>query len=218
MFLEVPDLLTADEVARLRQMAESARFVDGKMSNPASIKNNLQQDPADPAYRTSSALVHAAMMRNARVNDFTLAAKILPPLLTRHEVGMNYGLHADNAFMSPPPQTFRADISCTVFLSDPGRYEGGELCVHLGTRAVLFKMPPGGAIFYPSSTLHEVRPVTSGQRLVAITFIESQIASNPHREMLYELGEVLTQDGQALQWQNRVKLSVVRQALIREWS
>ena len=218
MFLEVTDLLTAEEVARLRQIAETARFVDGKTSNPASVKNNLQQDPQDPAYRTSSALVHAAMMRNDKVTDFTLATKVLPPLLTRHEVGMNYGPHADNAYMSAPPQSFRADISCTVFLSDPASYEGGELCVHLGTRPVLFKLPPGGAIFYPSSTLHEVKPVTSGVRLAAITFIESQIASSPHREMLYELGEVLTQDGQALQWHNRVRLSVVRQALIREWS
>ena len=42
---------------------------------------------------------------------------------------------------------------------------------------------PGDAIVYPSTTLHEVRPVTAGQRLVSITFIESVIADQHQRQV-----------------------------------
>jgi PKHD-type hydroxylase len=112
----------------------------------------------------------------------------------------------------------RSDLSCTIFLSDPGGYAGGELCIHLGTKPVFFKLPPGGAVIYPSTTLHEVRPVTAGVRLVAITFMESRISNPIHRELIYELGEVAALEGFNMRWENRVRLLGVIQNLQRLWS
>ena len=219
MFLEVADVLKPDEIARLRAIAQTAPFVDGRVSNPhASMKNNLQLDHRNPAFQEASRLLQAALMRNESLRDFAFPKLIAPPQLTKHEAGMAYGPHSDTPFMSIGQTTFRSDLSCTIFLSDPDSYVGGELCVHLGAKPVLFKLPPGSAILYPSTTLHEVRPVTAGTRLAGITFIESRISDANHRELLYELGEVDALEGLGMKMANRIRLVRVISSLHREWS
>jgi PKHD-type hydroxylase len=219
MFLEIADLLSGEEVTRLRAIAARSRFLDGRLSNPHSnVKNNVQQDIQDPAYRESSALLQAALLRHPALINFALPKLVMPPMMTRHEPGMAYGAHTDTAFMSLGQATLRTDLSCTIFLTDPAAYAGGELCVHLGTRPVMFKPGAGCAVVYPSTTLHEVRPVTAGSRLVAITFIESRIPDAAQRELLFELSEVAALEGLTMQWQNRVRLGAVIQALQRAWS
>ena len=78
---------------------------------------------------------------------------------------MRYGAHADAAFLQLGAQPLRSDLSCTIFLGDPAGYEGGALTIHLGTRSLSFRGAPGSAIVYPSDRLHEVEPVTKGERL-----------------------------------------------------
>jgi PKHD-type hydroxylase len=103
-------------------------------------------------------------------------------------------------------------------LNDPSSYEGGELVLHIGTRPVPVKGMPGEAFVYPSTLLHEVRPVRAGVRLVSITFIESQIPNELHRTTLYELSEVLALEGLKMDWTNRVRMEVAIQNLMRDWS
>lgn len=219
MFLEIPQLLSDPEIARLRQLAQELRFVDGRLSNPANTqKNNLQADPADHKYAESSQIVGNALMRSEEFRRFSFPKRIAPPLLARYEPGMKYGAHADAARVNSAAGLLRSDISATIFLNDPAGYQGGELVVHLGTRPVAFKGRPGEAIIYPSTLLHEVRPVVSGQRLVSITFIESFIPDEYLRTQLYELNEVAALEGLKMSWESRVRLEVVRQNLERLWS
>ena len=218
MFLEVPDLLTPDEIAHLRALAGRLTFVDGRATNPHStIKNNLQLDYADPGYAESSALLHGALARREEVQSFVIPKVIAPPLMTRYAPGMNYGAHSDAPFMQVDGKTIRSDLSCTIFLGEPETYEGGELSVRLGGRTVDFKLRAGGAVIYPSTTIHEVRPVTTGERLVAITFMESRVCDQNQRELLYELNEVLALEAYNLSWENRTRLSHVTSALARMW-
>jgi PKHD-type hydroxylase len=105
-----------------------------------------------------------------------------------------------------------------VFLADPASYEGGELAVAVGNQTVAFKGAPGDAIVYPSTTLHEVIPVRSGQRLVSITFIESLIPDQHRRTQVYELNEIAALEGTRMNWESRVRLDVVRQNLMRMWA
>jgi PKHD-type hydroxylase len=105
-----------------------------------------------------------------------------------------------------------------VFIADPRSYEGGELTIHLGAQPMVIKGGPGDAIVYPSTTLHEVVPVRSGIRLVMITFIESLIADEVKRNLLYELNEVGAIEGLNMQWQSRVRFEAARQSLLRMWS
>ena len=223
MFLEQRDFLTPAEVAQLIAIAKELRFVDGRLSNPHNItKSNLQADLSDPRYGESTRMVMDAFRRSRPFQDFAMPKSVAPPLLARYEPGMKYGPHADVAFMNVETPggvvRLRSDLSCTVFLNDPASYAGGELVLHIGTRPVVIKGVPGEAFVYPSTTLHEVRPVTAGQRLVSITFIESQIPDERERTALYELKEVLALEGLKMDWVNRVRLDVVVNNLARLWT
>src|SRR5918993_278179 len=103
-------------------------------------------------------------------------AKNNQQLLTKYEPGQYYGPHADAAFINLGNAIIRSDLSCTIFLNEPDSYDGGALRIRLQDGTLKFKLKPGEAILYPSDTFHEVEEVTSGERLVAITFIQSKIA------------------------------------------
>lgn len=219
MFLEIKGLLTAAEVARLVTLSREVRFVDGRISNPANqTKNNLQVDHADPKYAESVQIVNAAFGRSREFVDFAMPKRVAPPLLCRYEPGMKYGAHADSAMIQVANGRLRSDLSCTVFVGAPSTYEGGELSIMAGNRAISFKGEAGDAIVYPSTTLHEVVPVRAGQRLVSITFIESLIADAHQRSLVYELNELAALEGLTMKWENRVRLDVVRQNLMRMWA
>jgi PKHD-type hydroxylase len=219
MFLEIKNLLTMVEVDRLVALSQGMKFVDGRATNSGfEQKQNLQVDAGDKAYGESVKLVTDAFARSREFRDFAFPRRIAAPLLARYEPGMKYGPHADAAFLPLPEGPLRSDVSCTVFLSDPQTYEGGELVIHLGVRALPLKAAPGNAIVYPSTTLHEVAPVRSGVRLVSLTFIESQIPDEQERAMLFELGEISALEGDNMHALNRMRLEVVRQNLTRKWS
>lgn len=218
MFLRIDALLTPDEVARLRQIADGLSFVDGKVSNPHTrVKENRQADASAPAAQEASRLIMNAFGRSQPFGDFTLAEFVAPPLLTRYEPGMRYGEHIDAAEISVGRQRIRTDLSCTVFLNEPEAYEGGELDIRLSGHHVAVKGRPGEAVVYPSTTYHQVRPVTAGERLVAITFIQSRIADAVKREILYELGELYAEEAETVSWENRVRMEFVQQNLKRLW-
>jgi PKHD-type hydroxylase len=219
MFIEIRNLLTAQEVAQLTALAAAIKFVDGRATNTGfDEKQNLQADTEDGAFAESSAVVAGAFARSREFQDFAFPKRVAPPRLARYEAGMKYGAHADAAFMALPGGVLRSDVSCTVFLSDPRSYEGGELVLHLGVRALPLKAAPGSAIVYPSTTLHEVAAVRSGVRLVSLSFIESRIPDEQERAMLFELGEVSALEGAAMSPVGRMRLEVVRQNLMRKWS
>jgi PKHD-type hydroxylase len=219
MFLEINDFLKADEVARLRDIATRVTFVDGRVSNPHNqAKKNLQASESDPLQAESARIVGEAFARSGPFRDFAFPAHVAPPLLARYEVGMTYGAHADTSHMRFGNAVHRSDLSATVWLNPPQSYEGGELVVHLGTRPVVIKGEPGSVIVYPSTQLHEVTPVRRGQRLVAITFIESMIPDEFLRTQLYELSEVAALEGLKMDWSNRVRLEAVKNNLLRLWT
>jgi PKHD-type hydroxylase len=218
MFREIPDLLTAAEVSELRDIAARLRFVDGKVTNPGSqVKNNLQADLGDPLHERASGLLRAALSRNPTFVAYAFPKLMAPPLLSLYRQGMTYGAHADAAFLPMGGRPIRADLSCTVFLTEPADYEGGELSVRLGTREVDFKPAPGAAVLYPSTTIHQVKPVTRGERLCGITFIESEIVDRAGRELLFELNDILAAEGERLTWEARTRLSHVATSLHRQW-
>jgi PKHD-type hydroxylase len=218
MFMEMPDVLTADEVAELREIAHALKFVDGRVTNPNStVKNNLHADMNDPNQKRSSDILGRALGRDPRFIAYAFPKMMAPPTLTKYQPGMNYGAHADNAFLPVRARPIRSDLSCTIFLNDPADYDGGELSVRVGTRDVDFKPAPGAAVLYPSTTIHQVRPVTRGERLCGITFVESEIVDRTSRELLHDLKDVLTGEGDRLTWEARTRLSHVVESLHRQW-
>jgi|SRR5581483_10263618 len=223
MFQELRGFLNPAEVARLVQLAGELNFLEGRLSNPNNVtKVNLQADRRDPRYAESAQIVLDAFQRSRPFRDFAFPKIIAPPLLSRYEPGMKYGPHADVAYMNiaegPNSYQLRSDLSCTVFLNDPATYQGGELLLHVGTLPIPIKGQPGEAFVYPSTLLHEVRPVTAGVRLVSITFMESLIPDERERNLLYEIKEVLALEGLKMDWASRVRMEVVSHNLMRMWS
>lgn len=219
MFLQIPNLLMAAEIQAILEIARQARFVDGKRSNPHNIaKQNLIADTSDSLNQKASQIALSAIQRSEEYKNFVFPHRVLPPTLSRYGVGMKYGLHTDAAFLPVAPEPLRSDVSCTLFINGPADYQGGELLIHLGTQGVSIKGAAGSAVFYPSTTLHQVAPVTSGERLVMITFIESQIPDQLQRELLYTLGEVRALEGMKMAWQNRTQIEFVISNLQRMWS
>jgi PKHD-type hydroxylase len=218
VFLELAEVLNVGEVQRLRAWARGARFADGRLTSPHStVKNNLQVDHADPVYVESSRLMAQALQRCEPFRDFAYPRKIAPPMLAKYSPGMNYGAHSDAAYMTLGEGLLRSDLSCTLFIAAPDTYQGGELCIRLGSAVLTFKGAPGSAIVYPSNTLHEVKPVTAGERLVGLTFIESMIPDPTNRELLWHLDEVAALEGLKMDWENRTRLQYVRNNLRRIW-
>jgi PKHD-type hydroxylase len=219
MFLQIENILTAPEVRAVADIARQAKFVEGRRSNPHNTtKMNLIGDPSDPVAQKASQIVLAALQRSEAVRNFVFPQRMALPGLCRYEAGMKYGAHTDAAFLPIAQQPLRSDVSCTVFITDPADYEGGELVIYLGSEEVRIKGRPGSAVFYPSTTVHQVVPVTSGERLVVITFIQSQIPDQMQRDLLYALGEVRALEGLKMEWPNRVQLEYVISNLQRMWS
>lgn len=219
MLLEIKGLLNGSEVARLQELGRTLRFVDGRASNPGNVtKRNEQADPNDAHYGESVQLVNVALSRSREFRDFALPKRIAPPLLCRYEKGMTYGAHADAALLMMPSGVMRSDVSCTVFINDPKTYTGGELVIEIGTRTLAFKGAAGDAIVYPSTTMHQVVPVTAGIRLVSITFIESMVPDAQARQIIYDLNEISALEGNSMKFENRMRLELARANLLRMWA
>jgi PKHD-type hydroxylase len=218
MFCEIENLFSGNELAELLAVASESHFVDGRISNPANTaKSNLQLHDPD-AYARSARIISTALFRDSEFVAFAFPKTVAPPMITKYEIGMNYGAHSDAAFIPLGQRPLRTDLSITIFLSDPANYDGGELVVQLGSRALAFKGAAGSAIIYPSNTMHQVMPVRRGTRIAAISFIESQVPNLAHRELLFELNEVAARIGLHVETDVNSRLGRVQSCLTRMWS
>jgi PKHD-type hydroxylase len=217
MFRILP-LLTPAEVAECRKIAANTQFIDGRATNPHNKAKNNQQlhDPA--ASQASSQIMLQAFGRSEEFREFAFPAKIAPPLLTKYQPGMYYGAHADAAFINLGNAIIRSDLSCTIFLNEPENYDGGALHIRYQDGSMRFKLKPGEAIIYPSDTFHEVEAVKSGERLVAITFIQSQVKDPFRRNLLFDLNEVAALEGLSMKPENFSRLQLVQANLLRYWA
>ena len=217
MYRIIP-VLNEAEIAECRKIAAATPFVDGRISNPHNKAKQNEQMHEPSAFQQSSDILRKALARSPEFRDFAFPVALAPPLITRYKPGMKYGAHADAAFIQLPGATIRSDLSCTIFLNDPASYDGGELQVGLGNASLSFKLQPGEMILYPSDSFHQVAEVTRGERLVAISFIQSRIQDPFKRNLLYELNEVAALEGLKMDVVNYGRLQLIQQNLLRYWA
>lgn len=192
MLVCIPDVLSPGEVKRVREWMDAAEFVDGKTTagfRAKRVKKNEQVGRNLPERDEIDKIVLDGLRNNREFDRVVMPRKIQKPLLSRYKVDMEYGLHVDDALMGKDGQ-FRTDVSVTVFLNQPYDYEGGELEIHSPFGIDGHRAPAGAAIVYPSSTLHRVTPVTKGERLAAVTWVQSKIRDPFQREVLHDLDRV----------------------------
>ena len=199
MLLHVRQVLHADELAQARALLEGASWGDGRVTSgvqSALVKNNEQLPPEGKPAKALQRLVLAALNRHPLFFSAALPRRILPPLFNRYSGRTNaFGDHVDNAvrFVPGSAERVRTDISCTLFLVDPGDYDGGELVVEdtFGGRSV--KLPAGDMLLYPGTSVHRVEPVTRGARVASFFWVESMVRSVEQRRLLFDMDTHLMQ-------------------------
>ena len=192
MMIQIPDVLTPDEVAHCRAVLDAAPWVDGNATSgfQAAMAKNNQQLPQDgAAAREVGAIVVQALQAHPLFVSAALPRTILPPLFNRYGVGMGFGDHVDNAIRRDPTSglPLRTDLSATLFLTDPDDYDGGELVVEDAFGSHIVKLPAGGLILYPASSLHHVTAVTRGVRTASFFWIQSLVRDDAKRGLLLDM-------------------------------
>lgn len=190
MLLTIPGLLNAPQLAKIHETLDGVEAVDGRLTAgfaAARVKSNLELRPDPERMQRLVRILMASLAHNGTFRHAALPHRVADPIFARYTPGMSYGDHVDDPFMGSTGPRFRTDVSMTLFLNPPETYEGGELCIRtpFGDREV--KLAAGDAVIYPSSSLHRVMSVTHGERLVALTWIQSYVRDPARRELLYEL-------------------------------
>ncbi len=225
MLIAIPDLLSNDEVARVRGIIDAAEWVDGNVTSGAQsalAKSNEQLPEGTPPHAQAGAVILDALGRSGLFVAAALPLKVFPPLFNRYAGGQAFGSHVDNAIRIQRGSDFRirSDLSMTVFLEDPDAYDSGELVIEgsFGERQV--KLPAGHAVLYPSSSVHRVEPVTRGSRVASFFWIQSMVRDDGARRILFEMDQGVQVAAAALGQGHSsvIALTGVYHNLLRKWA
>lgn len=226
MLIQIPDILSALELTQFRQTLAQAPWHDGRITagyQSARAKDNLQLHESNPVAQALRARVLDALGRSDEFFAAALPRRIFPPLFNCYRDGQSFGFHVDNAVRydrtGDVAVPVRTDVSCTLFLSDPDDYEGGELVIQdtFGQHAV--KLPAGHLVLYPASSLHRVTPVTRGARIAAFFWLQSLVRDDAQRRLLWDLDLSIRQLGTEMpDHPALVRLTGVYHNLLRRWS
>ena len=223
MLVAIPDVLTAAQVAETRKILDAAEWVDGRITaghQGAHVKDNAQLPPGSPAARQVGEIINNALRAHKLFMSAALPLHVLPPMFNSYEGGQTFGTHIDGAIrVLPNGQRIRTDLSCTLFLSAPEDYDGGELTIEDTYGSKTVKLPAGHLILYPSTSLHQVTPVTRGRRVASFFWLQSMVRDNGHRAILYDMDVAI----QRLGAENPTHPSVISLTglyhnLLRQWA
>lgn len=222
MLLTIPALLNPAQLDKIRSLLAESDFVDGKLTAgraAARVKRNEEMRPEPERMQLLARILMASLGHHETFRFGALPHRVADPIFARYQPGMTYGDHVDDPIMGTSGPRFRSDVSMTVFLSPPEDYDGGELVVRTAFGDRRIKLPAGDAVIYPSSSLHHVAEVTRGERLVALTWIQSYVRDPARRELLYELNlarEHLLKEAPGAEHTGQVDRSYTN--LVRMWS
>ncbi len=221
MLLRIPSVLTPDQLNGVRKILGNANFADGKLSAGAAavrVKNNEELDKDAKELEQLNNLVMGSLVQHPVYRSGALPLRVAAPYYARYTPGMAYGDHVDDPVMGAEGMLYRSDIAITIFLSGPEDYDGGELVIRTTFGSHEIKYAAGDAVMYPASSLHHVNPVTRGERLVAVTWVQSLVRDPARRELLHELNlvrEKLLKDAPEAEETARVNKAYVN--LVRMW-
>lgn len=190
-------VLEPSEIAECRALLEAGPWKDGRDTaglQAVHVKKNRQLDMHSDEAQAARAIVLRALGRHLLFRSAALPRLIYPPMFNRYEGGMTYGAHVDNSVQTLPDDTgrmLRADLSATLFLTEPDAYDGGELELETRSGAELIKLSAGDMIVYPTTMIHAVAPVTRGVRLASFFWIQSLVPDAANRTLLFDLDRAI---------------------------
>lgn len=214
-YLIIENALPADLLQTITASIQAGPFESGKLTAQGmakAAKSNLQLSSTAHAQLLDS--IRQALYAHPAVQAFAIPSMIGRTIINRYEVGMEYGMHSDAAYI----QDVRTDVSFTLFLDDPATYQGGELVIATTAQTFTFKLPAGSMLLYTSGELHRVAPVTQGVRHAVVGWLQSRIRNVHQRELIAKLSLVprtLRQDTKYAALATQSEQCV--QELIRMW-
>ena len=221
MLTRLINVLDPDRLGDVRKLVADGRFVNGALSAGMAaqrVKNNQELVVDERLMRQLNNLVMGSLVRHPVYRSAALPLKVAAPYYARYSAGMSYGNHVDDPIMGEG-DLYRSDISVTIFLSGPDDYDGGELVIQTPFGEQCVKLPAGDAVIYPSSSVHRVAEVTRGERVVAVSWIQSMVRNPDKRALLHELNqarEKLLHDNPEAEETSRVNHAYIN--LVRMWS
>jgi PKHD-type hydroxylase len=228
LIVTLDTLLNDEQLTAICDALMTAEFSDGQRTagwHARLVKQNQQLDRSSAMAEDLRQQVLSALQANALFEAAAYPDTIHSLLFSRYQPGMEYGRHVDNAFMGGNASSgkanrrFRADVSFTLFLTEPDSYEGGELVIEGACDDQRYKLSAGSLILYPSSTLHRVEKVTAGVRLVCIGWVQSLVRDPAQREVLFDLDtarrSLFAREGKTIEFD---LLSKTYANLLRQWS
>ncbi len=222
MLLPIPGILKNDELVLARAWLAGARFVDGRLSAGGAaqrVKTNQELDGNAAELERLNTLVMGNLTRHPAYRGGALALHVASPFYARYRPGMAYGDHLDDPIMGAGGVMYRSDVAITVFLNAPEDYDGGELVIQTAFGGQSVKLPAGDGVLYPASSIHHVNPVTRGERLVAVTWVQSLVRDPARRELLYGLNQARERLLQsAPEAPETAQVNAAYMNLIRMWS
>ncbi|WP_045124941.1 Fe2+-dependent dioxygenase [Acinetobacter pittii] len=225
MIHHIPNVLNKDQVQFFRQEMDKAEWVNGKVTAgtlSATVKHNQQLPEEHPLTHQLSNIILDALGKHPLFLSAAIPLDIIPPLFNRYENHESFGFHVDNSIrlIRGSNQRLRTDLSCTVFLSEPEEYEGGELVIEDTYGYHEIKLPAGDMILYPSTSLHEVTAITSGCRIASFFWVQSMIRDDAERHMLFNLDQTIQNLRMQLGDDHKEVLNLTNNYhnLIRKWA
>ena len=228
MLLQIPQVLTPEQVIEARRILDQAEWVDGRVTaghQSAQAKDNMQIREGSPAWRELGDMILKALGQNSLFLSAALPLHVFPPLFNRYSGGQSFGTHVDNAIRQVPgsPHRIRTDISATLFFAEPDEYDGGELSIEDTYGVHRIKLPAGHMVLYPATSLHHVTPVTRGARISSFFWIQSMLRDDGQRSLLFDLDLAIQRLGrdlpdQPVATQTAVQLTGVYHNLLRQWA
>jgi PKHD-type hydroxylase len=221
MLTRLSNVLDPDRIEDARKLVAGGQFVNGVLSAGMAaqrVKHNQELAVDERVLRQLNNLVMGSLVRHPVYRSAALPLKVAAPYYARYSAGMSYGNHVDDPIMGEG-NVYRSDISVTIFLSGPDDYDGGELVIQTPFGEQFAKLPAGDAVIYPSSSVHRVAEVTRGERIVAVSWIQSMIRDPDKRALLHELNqarEKLLHDNPDAEETSRVNHAYIN--LVRMWS
>ncbi|GLZ88181.1 PKHD-type hydroxylase PiuC [Metapseudomonas resinovorans] len=196
MLLHIPGIFTTEEATRIREALEPADWADGKATagyQSAKAKQNEQLAEGDPLAREISSAMLQRLWNHPLFVSAVLPNKVYPPLFNRYRGGGTFGYHIDNAVrpIKGSPEQVRTDVSATLFFSEPDAYDGGDLVIQDTYGAHRVKLAAGDLVIYPASSLHQVEPVTRGERIASFFWIQSMVREDSQRTLLFEMDQAI---------------------------
>ena len=225
MIHHIPNVLTQVQVQQFRQAMSQVEWVNGKVTAgtlSATVKHNQQLPEDHPLTHELSTIILEALGQHPLFLSAAIPLDIIPPLFNRYEQSESFGMHVDNAIrrIRGSNERLRTDLSCTLFLSEPDEYVGGELVIEDTYGYHEVKLPAGDLLLYPATSLHEVTAISSGCRIASFFWVQSMVRDDAERHLLFNLDQSIQKLRLQLgdQHSEVVQLTNLYHNLIRKWA